>query len=50
MISSVIIIKHFYKNKKYRTFLLKGFVSVDDRLKISIGGSKGCKYGESIQQ
>ena len=50
MISGVMIIEHFYKNKNYRTFLLKGFFVLDDTLRISIGGPKGCKNGKSIQR
>lgn len=50
MISGEMIIEHFYKNKNYRTFLLKVFLSPDDTLEISIGGPKGCKNGKSIQR
>lgn len=41
MISREMIIEHFYKNKNHSTFLLKVFLSLDDTLVISIGGSKG---------
>jgi len=41
IVSGARIKEYFYKNKNYRTFLLKGFLSLDDTLEISIGGSKG---------
>ena len=39
-------IEHFYKNKNYRTFLLKGFFTLDATLKISIYEQNGKKMGK----
>lgn len=41
MISGVMIIEHFYKNKNYGTFLLKVFIDLDATLKITVYEPKG---------